>query len=146
MTHYSTAAETAALIQTATPEQTWLQAQLERIDPHCLEQGHDGAYTRALEALVIEIKAQPVQPAPKGYFEEQPDGTVIPVDPSEMQPAPLADAEERADFEAWIAKDGGDIRTFGIGANTHYQNSAVNNSWQGWKRRAITKVRTGGAG
>ena len=86
MTHYSTAAETAALIQTATPEQTWLQAQLERIDPHCLEQGHDGAYTRALEALVIEIKAQPVQPAPKGYFEEQPDGTIIPVDPSEMQP------------------------------------------------------------
>ena len=57
MTHYSTAAETAALIQTATPEQTWLQAQLERIDPHCLEQGHDGAYTRALEALVLEQKA-----------------------------------------------------------------------------------------
>ena len=99
-----------------------------------------------IDELRAALKAQPVQPAPKGYFEEQPDGTVIPVDPSEMQPAPLADAEERADFEAWIAKDGGDIRTFGIGANTHYQNSAVNNSWQGWKRRAITKVRTGGAG
>lgn len=61
MTDYSTATETAALIQTATPEQQWLQAQLERIDPHCLEQGHDGAYTRALEALVIELKVKPVQ-------------------------------------------------------------------------------------
>lgn len=57
MSDYSTAAETAALIQTATPEQKWLWSQVERIDPHCLEQGHDGAYTRALEALVLEQKA-----------------------------------------------------------------------------------------
>jgi hypothetical protein len=43
---------------------------------------------------------------------------------------------ERESFEAWIAKDGGDLSIFGSGQNIHYRNSAVNNSWVGWKARA----------
>jgi hypothetical protein len=43
---------------------------------------------------------------------------------------------ERDAFEAWIKKDGGDLKTFGSGKNTHYSNSAVNQSWGGWKARA----------
>lgn len=43
---------------------------------------------------------------------------------------------ERARFETWIAKDGGDLSTFGSGQNIHYKNSAVNNAWIGWKTRA----------
>lgn len=45
-------------------------------------------------------------------------------------------SDERAAFEAWIAKDCGDLRTFGSGRNIHYSNSAVNNAWTGWNRRA----------
>ena len=36
-------------------------------------------------------------------------------------------------FESYIAKDGGDLRTFGFGQTTHYSNSAVNNAWSGWQ-------------
>lgn len=57
----------------------------------------------------------------------------------------LTDAEERTAFEAWISKDRGDISTFGVGANTHYQNSAVNNSWTGWRQRAIEAATKRGA-
>lgn len=51
--------------------------------------------------------------------------------------APAApSADERAAFEAWIKKDGGDLSTFGSGQNRHYNNSAVNNAWTGWCSRA----------
>lgn len=53
--------------------------------------------------------------------------------PSAAQPD---EAAERAAFEAWIAKDCGDLSTFGSGRNIHYHNSAVNNAWGGWKKRA----------
>ena len=39
----------------------------------------------------------------------------------------------RKAFEAWIAKDCGDLSTFGTGKNVHYVNSAVNNAWTGWQ-------------
>lgn len=48
----------------------------------------------------------------------------------------LPPPDERAAFESWIKKDGGDLSTFGSGANLHYKNSAVNNAWTGWKARA----------
>ncbi len=51
------------------------------------------------------------------------------------QPAPEP-TSERVAFEAWIAKDCGDLSTFGSGQNIHYKNSAVNNAWTGWKARA----------
>lgn len=51
--------------------------------------------------------------------------------------APAAPSgDERAAFEAWIKKDGGDLSTFGSGQNRHYNNSAVNNAWTGWSSRA----------
>ena len=40
---------------------------------------------------------------------------------------------QRKEFEAWIARDGGDLSTFGKGENLHYANSAVNNAWTGWQ-------------
>lgn len=43
---------------------------------------------------------------------------------------------EREAFGAWIAKDCGDLSTFGSGQNMHYLNSYVNQSWLGWKHRA----------
>lgn len=49
---------------------------------------------------------------------------------------PEAMGDERESFEAWIAKDGGDLSTFGTHQNKHYSNSAVNNAWIGWKKRA----------
>lgn len=44
--------------------------------------------------------------------------------------------DDRAAFEAWIAKDCGDLSTFGSGKNIHYRNSAVNNAWTGWQAHA----------
>jgi hypothetical protein len=41
-----------------TEDQAWLAAQVERIDPWHMEQGHDGAYTRALEKLALELRAK----------------------------------------------------------------------------------------
>lgn len=41
--------------------------------------------------------------------------------------------EQRSEFEAWIRKDGGDLKTFGREPNRHYVNSAVNNAWDGWQ-------------
>lgn len=43
---------------------------------------------------------------------------------------------ERKRFEAYIAKDCGDLSTFGVDPNRHYRNSAVNNAWVGWQARA----------
>lgn len=55
------------------------------------------------------------------------------------QPAEPAQrlTDERAAFEAWIRKDGGDLSTFGHAPDMHYRNSAVNNAWTGWQARAI---------
>ncbi|WP_219209484.1 hypothetical protein [Variovorax boronicumulans] len=50
----------------------------------------------------------------------------------EGQPA----LSEREQFEAWVKEDRGDLRTFGSGSNMHYRNSAVNQAWTGWHRRA----------
>lgn len=49
---------------------------------------------------------------------------------------PPAVVDERETFEAFIAKDGGDLHTFGTGADMHYRNSGVNHTWIGWKARA----------
>lgn len=64
--------------------------------------------------------------------------------------APASDGEypklpERAAFEDWIKKDGGDLRMFGSGQNTHYCNSAVNNAWGGWKASAARVATTASA-
>lgn len=60
-------------------------------------------------------------------------------DASSAQPAEPAQrlTDERAAFEAWIRKDGGDLSTFGHVPDMHYRNSAVNNAWTGWQARAI---------
>ena len=49
------------------------------------------------------------------------------------------EAQEREAFEAWIAKDCGDLKTFGEGSNKHYLNMAVNHEWIGWMKRAGRK-------
>lgn len=54
-----------------------------------------------------------------------------------------SEAVERAAFEAWIRRDGGDLSTFGSGKNLHYHNSAVNNAWGGWKIRAALASQPG---
>ena len=54
---YATAEETAAVISQAKADFVWLESQLERIDPHRYEIGHDGG-TKALEVLVFELKLQ----------------------------------------------------------------------------------------
>lgn len=48
----------------------------------------------------------------------------------------------RKDFEEIIAKDCGDLSTFGTGANMHYKNSYVNHEWIGYKmgHRAATRA------
>jgi len=48
----------ADLIKTETDDQRWLHEQIDRIDPHEGEQGNDGAYTRALEKLVFELREE----------------------------------------------------------------------------------------
>jgi hypothetical protein len=42
----------------------------------------------------------------------------------------------RDEFEAWIARECGDLSTFGSGKNIHYCNSAVNNAWTGYQEAA----------
>ncbi len=54
MTNYTTPAETAQLTRQATPDETWIAAQLGRINPHADEMGHDGEYIRALETLAFD--------------------------------------------------------------------------------------------
>jgi hypothetical protein len=51
--------------------------------------------------------------------------------PASMNTSP--EAASREAFEAWIARECGDLSTFGSGANIHYRNSAVNNAWTGWQ-------------
>jgi hypothetical protein len=46
------------------------------------------------------------------------------------------EAISREAFEAYIAKDSGDLSTFGFGRDIHYSNSAVNNAWDGWRAGA----------
>jgi hypothetical protein len=48
----------ASLIRHQTEHEKWLAAQIKRIDPHEDEQGNDGAYTRALEKLVRELRTE----------------------------------------------------------------------------------------
>lgn len=55
--HYATAEECAAVTRQATADETWLAAQLDRIDPHRHEMG--GAGDRpALERLAFELRAE----------------------------------------------------------------------------------------
>lgn len=37
-------------------DSVWLMSSVEAIDPHAFEQGHDGAYTRALERLAVQLR------------------------------------------------------------------------------------------
>lgn len=41
-----------------TGNSAWLVAAVDAIDPHVFEQGHDGAYTRALETLAYQQRAE----------------------------------------------------------------------------------------
>lgn len=70
------------------------------------------------------------------YTTPQPAPAAEPVEAQQPGMAPATLPDERATFEAWISKDGGDLSTFGSGRNIHYSNSAVNNAWTGWKARA----------
>lgn len=71
---------------------------------------------------------------------EQPDGgsmaILAAIAKLKATKALAPNADERATFEAMIAKDSGDLTTFGSGQHVHYRNSAVNNAWGGWKARA----------
>ena len=42
--------------QSPEPDSAWLVARVELIDPHVFDQGHDGAYTRALERLSVQLR------------------------------------------------------------------------------------------
>ena len=53
---YSTAAETASVMRKATPDEIWLDQQLDRIDPHRHEQGGAGDQP-ALVKLVFELRS-----------------------------------------------------------------------------------------
>lgn len=48
----------ADLIKTETEHEKWLREQIKRIDPYEGEQGSDGAYTLALEKLVLELRTE----------------------------------------------------------------------------------------
>ena len=63
------------------------------------------------------------------------DGAFAATSPQAVQ----TEAQEREAFEAWIAKDCGDLKTFGEGSNKHYLNMAVNHEWIGWMKRAGRK-------
>lgn len=52
---YATAEESASVIREATPDEQWLHAQLDRIDPDRLEMGSAGD-TPALMKLVFELR------------------------------------------------------------------------------------------
>ena len=54
--HYASAHDTASVIRTATADEAWLHAQLDRLDPHRLEAGGAGD-TPALIKLVFELRA-----------------------------------------------------------------------------------------
>lgn len=48
----------AELLKTETEHEKWLREQIKRINPYEGEQGNDGAYTRALEKLVLELREE----------------------------------------------------------------------------------------
>lgn len=52
---YFSADELEDLLQYVTPAERWLEGELDRIDPHRHEQGHDGAEAEALRKLVFEF-------------------------------------------------------------------------------------------
>lgn len=56
------------------------------------------------------------------------------------------EARERELFEVEIAKDRGDLSTFGFGKNKHYRNSYVDHEWLGWLNRARLVAPTSQAG
>jgi hypothetical protein len=65
MNQYASAEETASVMRQATPDETWLHAQLDRIDPHRHEMGSAGD-TPALVKLVFELRDKlAATPAPK---------------------------------------------------------------------------------
>ena len=49
---------TPELLGKADPDQQWIERELNRIDPWRGEQGHDGADTRAMRLLVLELRTQ----------------------------------------------------------------------------------------
>lgn len=53
---YATVEETASVIRPATPDESWLYEQLDRINPHRLEMGSAGD-TPALVKLALELRA-----------------------------------------------------------------------------------------
>ena len=44
------------VLATQEPDSAWIMARVELIDQQVFEQGHDGAYTRALERLAIQLR------------------------------------------------------------------------------------------
>lgn len=125
-------------------------------------QSRAAAAREALAALANEAQAEPVAPEiPQvikyllgedeldgAWFGDQPpEGMrkfwwrkalreVFAVHPAPAEQPGAVGLSEREAFEKWIAKDCGDLTTFGGGKNIHYRNSAVNNAWEGWNARA----------
>lgn len=62
---YATAEETASVMRQATPDELWLEAQLERIAPNRFDA--DVGETDALIKLVFELKDQLPKDAPAGW-------------------------------------------------------------------------------
>jgi hypothetical protein len=85
----------------------------------------------ALEACVWRLKS---------YDYQAMEGTIAKGEAAlallRSEPEPTPEPGERERFEAWIAKDGGDLSMFGYGQHKHYKNSAVNQSWVAWQARA----------
>lgn len=90
---YATAEETASVMRQATPDELWLEAQLERIAPNRFDA--DVGETDALIKLVFELKDQLPKGAPE-YFG---------MEPWESLNAVLAAAEQlvnRAAKAGWV--------------------------------------------
>lgn len=43
-------------IRKLSQDEMWLQSELRRIDPNCLNEGNDAALVRALEILALEMR------------------------------------------------------------------------------------------
>jgi hypothetical protein len=56
MSQYASTHESASVTRQATPDELWLDDQLERIDANASEMGGDVSYTRAIETLVFELR------------------------------------------------------------------------------------------
>lgn len=105
---------------------------------------HDGVYATAYYAAQPATVPAPMSEAQALEIAGRVSTCVEAIREAEAfhrSPSPVASAAgpmpaDREAFEAWIAKDGGDLSKFGTGVNTHYYNSAVNNAWTGWQARA----------